>query len=347
MIKEAIAKIVKKENLSFKEALVVFEEIFDGMASSIQVAAFLAALSAKGETEDEIAAAAQLVREKAIKIKARGNFLGIEEASEQILDTCGTGGSGVNKFNISTAVAFIVAAAGVKVAKHGNRAMSSNCGSADVLEAMGVKIEAHPSVMEAAIKSVGVGFLYAPLYHPALKAVAQIRKELGIRTIFNILGPLSNPALATHQLLGVYKKDLVGVLAKVLRKLSLRRAFVVNSEDLKDEISLSAKTTVAFLNNKKIEHFSLTPGSFGLKRIRIKNIEVRNAGESAQMIEAVLNGAKGAPRDIVCANASACFFILGKVHTLKEGVRLSGQLLDEGKAKNKFLAFKEFVAQNA
>ncbi|MDD5584324.1 MAG: anthranilate phosphoribosyltransferase [Candidatus Omnitrophica bacterium] len=347
MIKEAIAKLIKKEDLSFAQTKAVFEEIFSHQATTAHIAAFLTALSAKGETEEEIAAAATVVRARAIKVKARGNFLGIEDSDEAILDTCGTGGSGINKFNVSTAVAFIVSSCGIKVAKHGNRAMSSSCGSADVLEALGIKIDAAPRTMEEAIHTVGIGFLYAPLYHPALKEVAAIRKEIGIRTIFNILGPLCNPAFATHQLLGVYRKDLVKSMAKVLKKLGVTRAFVVYSEDLKDEISLCAKTTVAFLNNKKIESLSLSASSFGLKKIKLKNIEVPNAAASAAMIQDVFEGKKGAPRDIVVANAAACFFVLGKTRTLKEGVQLANCAIDEGKAKKKFLAFREFVTHHA
>jgi anthranilate phosphoribosyltransferase len=347
MIKEAIAKLIKKEDLDFAQTKAVFEEIFSHQATTAQVAAYLTALSLKGETEEEIAAAATVVREKAIKVKARGNFLGIEDAGEAILDTCGTGGSGINKFNISTAAAFIVSSCGIKVAKHGNRAMSSSCGSADVLEALGIKIDVPPNIMEEAIQTIGIGFLYAPLYHPALKEVAAIRREIGIRTIFNILGPLCNPAFATHQLLGVYRKDLVKGVAKVLKNLGVQRAFVVYSEDLKDEISLCAKTTVAFVNNKKIENLSLTALSFGLKKIKLKNIEALDAKMSAAMIQGIFDGKKGAPRDVAIANAAACFFVLRKARTLKEGVRLAQLSIDEGKAKKKFFEFKEFIARHA
>jgi anthranilate phosphoribosyltransferase len=203
MIQEAIRKLSQGQNLSVVEAEEAFTDIFEKRATTSQISAFLVALAIKEETEEEIYAAAKVIRERALKIKVRDDFLGIEASGEPIIDTCGTGGSGLNKFNISTATAIVVASAGIKVAKHGNRAMSSRGGSADVLEAMGIKIDAPVSVMERAIKEVGIGFLFAPLYHPALKEVAQIRRELGIRTIFNILGPLCNPASLTHQVLGV------------------------------------------------------------------------------------------------------------------------------------------------
>ncbi|MDP2924224.1 MAG: anthranilate phosphoribosyltransferase [Candidatus Omnitrophota bacterium] len=343
MIKEAIIKLACSENLSFGEAQETFKEIFEHKATLTQIAAFLTALKIKGETEEEIYAAATIVRRYAHKIKVRGDFVGIEIEDEPIMDTCGTGGSGVNKFNISTVVAFIVAASGVKVAKHGNRAMSSNCGSADVLEALGIKIDVSPLVMEEAIKKIGIGFLYAPLYHPALKEVAQVRKDLGIRTIFNILGPLCNPASVTHQLLGVYDKDLVLTLAKVLANLKVKKAFVFHGKDLKDEISLTGETFAAFLNNNRIEKLSLRPSEFGLKKVALKDLEVKDVNESAKIINNILDGKYGPTRDIALANASPCFYILGKSKNLKEGARLAASLIDEGKAKNKFLEFKNFI----
>ena len=347
MIKEAICKLIGKRSLTFSETKKVFDEIFAHKATSTQVAAFLMALKMKGENEDEIAAAATVVRKKAKKLAISGKLIEIEDTGETILDTCGTGGSGLNKFNISTAVAFVVSAAGIKVAKHGNRAMSSSCGSADVLEELGIKIDVSPAVMKEAIKKVGIGFLYAPLYHPALKEVAQIRKELGVRTIFNILGPLCNPAHATHQLLGVYSEELVGVMAKVLKKVGVKRAFVVWSKDLGDEVSLSSKTTVAFLDNKKIKHLELVPSDFGLKRVSLKKIEVRNVKKSAKMIDDIMNGKRGGPRDIVLANAGCCLYLASKARSLKEGVKLAAKLIDEGKAKDKVLGFRKFLKEYA
>jgi len=343
MIKEAIDKLTKREGLSFEETKEIFEDIFSRKATPSQVSAFLVALKMKGESEDEILAAATVVRRLAKKVSVKSNFVGIELEDEQVLDTCGTGGSGVNKFNVSTAVSFIVAAAGIKVAKHGNRAMSSSCGSADVLEALGIKIDVEPSIMVESIKATGIGFLYAPLYHPVLAEVAAIRKEIGVRTIFNILGPLCNPAFATHQVLGVYRKELVKPIAAVLKKLGVKYAFVVYSKDLKDEVSLGAETVAAQLSNQKIKNFCLKPSDFGLKKVSIKDIEVKNAVSSAKLINDVLDGKKLPARDVVLANASCCFYLLGKSATFKEGVKLAAGLIDSGRAKNKLEEFKNFI----
>jgi len=347
MIKEAISKLSFGKNLEFNEAKDVFEEIFASKATPSQIAAFLVALKMKGEVEDEITAAAIVVREKAKKIDVRGCSLGLKDKNLAIMDTCGTGGSGLNKFNISSAVAFVVSSAGVCVAKHGNRAMSSTSGSADVFKALGIEVDVPIDLMERAIKAIGIGFLYAPLYHPALGAVAKIRKELGIRTIFNILGPLCNPAKASHQLLGVYSKDLVLPMACVLKKLGIVKAFVVNSNDLGDEISLSGKTKVSFVSKNKITSISLSPSDFGLKKIKQKDIMAKDIKMSAKMVKDILKGKKGAPRDIVLANASACFYILGKVKNFKDGVALAKELIDRGLAYLKLTELKKFLDKNA
>ncbi len=347
MIKETIAKLTAKHNLNFKEAREVFEEIFDHKTTPAQIAAFLTALKVKGESEEEISAAASVIRERATKLKIRDKFLGIEDEYQPIMDTCGTGGSGLNKFNISTATAFVVSASGIKVAKHGNRAMSSSCGSADVLEALGINIGVSPSIMEEALKKVGIGFLYAPLYHPALGEVAQIRREMGIRTIFNILGPLCNPAMADYQLLGVYSRDLTLILARVLKRLGIKRAIVVYGKDLCDEVSLSGPTYASLLKNKKISNLTLSPSSFGLKKIKLADLIVKDAKASAKTIEDILNGKECAARDVVLANASVCFYIIGKVSDFKQGAKLAAQLIDSGKVKSKFLEFKKFLEDNA
>lgn len=343
MIKEAIYSLTDSKNLSFGAARQVFEEIFDHKVTPAQIAAFLTALKMKGESEDEISAAASVVRERAVKLQIKGGFMGIEDKDELTLDTCGTGGSGINKFNISTAVAFVASAAGIKVAKHGNRAMSSTSGSADVLEAMGVAVDVPPPVMEEAIKKVGIGFLYAPLYHPALKEVAQIRREMGTRTIFNILGPLCNPALVNCQLLGVYRQELVPVISRVLRKLGSRRAFVVYGKDLKDEVTLTGPTYVSFLNNKKIKDFTLKPSDFGLRKISPAGLLAKDITTSAAKVWDVFSGGRGPARDIVLANSSCCFYILGKAKTLKAGVAQAARLIDDKKVSAKFLEFKQFI----
>ena len=347
MIKEAIDILVNNKDLSFDQTKSVFEEIFNNQAKDSQIAAFLTALKVKGEKEAEISAAASVVRSYAKKINLSQNLFGSKDAPGTIIDTCGTGGSGVNKFNVSTATAFVVAASGTIVAKHGNKAMSSTSGSADVLEALGINISAGPQTMEEALKRIGIAFLYAPLYHPALGAVAQIRRDMGVRTIFNILGPLCNPAQASHQLLGVYSQDLIIPLAKVLKQLGSKRALVVYGQDSKDEISLTGKTNAVFLDNKKITKLTLNPSSFGLKKIKLEDILADNANVSAQIINDVLAAKPGAPRDIVLANASACFYILGKVANFKAGVSLAGELIDSGKAKDKLSQFKHFLESNA
>lgn len=335
MIREAIVRLSEAKGLKFDEAKEVFEEIFSTTATSAQIGAFLALLSCKGESEVEIAAAAQVVRNYAYKVQVKRDLAGIVDEDDIVFDSCGTGGGGGTKFNISTAVAFVVAAAGIKVAKHGNRAMSSKSGSGDCFEALGVNIDIPHEVTQNAIKNIGIGFLYAPLYHPALKYVAAIRRELGIKTIFNIIGPLSNPAEATHQLLGVYKKELLPVVANALKSLGVKRAFVVYSDDLKDEVSLSGKTFVAFLNKGKIEFITLNAKSFGLKPVDNLKVRVKCAKDSAKVVKQVLSGKVGPCRDIVLANAGCALFIAGKALTIKDGVKLAARLIDEGAAKEK------------
>ncbi|MDD5069238.1 MAG: anthranilate phosphoribosyltransferase [Candidatus Omnitrophica bacterium] len=342
-IKTSISRLVDKKDLSFQEAKLVFEDIFEDKAEETQIAAFFTALKIKQETEAELSAAVDVIRARSKKINSRDRFLGVTDKDDCLFDTCGTGGSGVNKFNISTAVAFVVSSLGIKVAKHGNKAMSSNCGSADVLESLGVNILADSSVMESAIKDIGFCFLYAPMYHSALAKVAKIRRDLGIRTIFNILGPLCSPAELTHQLLGVYSRSFVPVVARVLKRAGIRSAFVVYSEDLKDEISLSAPTFVAHLKGKTVKNFTLKASDFGLKPLKLKDLEVKNAKESARVIQEIFKGVKGPKRDIVLANASSCFYILGRVKTLKAGVVLASDLIDSGKVIKQFNNFKKFV----
>jgi anthranilate phosphoribosyltransferase len=258
----------------------------------------------------------------------------------------GTGGAGVHAFNISTAVAFIVAASGIKVAKHGNRAASSHCGSADVLEFMGIPMDTPPKITQEAIKKIGVGFLFAPTFHPAFKVVAPVRKQIGIKTIFNILGPLCNPAQANVQLLGVFDPDLLEPMARALKYLGGKRAFVVYGETVKDEVSLMGATRVMFLNNKSIKKMSFYPSHFGLKKCSLSQIEVKNAKESARVITDILRGKKGPHLDIVLANAAASFLLLNKAKNLKTGVSVARQLIENGKAKEKFLALKRFLGEH-
>ncbi|OQX80249.1 MAG: anthranilate phosphoribosyltransferase [Candidatus Omnitrophica bacterium 4484_70.1] len=343
-MKDVLNKLLNGKDLSFNETREIFLQIFEEKLSPSQIAGFLVALRMKGESDEEIAAGASVAREKVVRVNVRRGLGGVS-TEEVVFDTCGTGGSGSEKFNISTCVAFVVSASGVMVAKHGNRAASSKCGSADVLEALGINIQVPPSVMEEAIRKVGIGFLYAPLYHKAFKVVALIRKELGIRTIFNILGPLCNPAFSNYQLLGVYDDNLVFKIAKAMRRLGQKKVMVVFGKDVKDEISLTGRTRVSFLNNKKIVNFFLSPSDFGLKRCKLKDLEVKDKEESGRVIEGIFAGEKGPARDVVLANASVCFYMLRKVKNFKEGVELGAQLIDEGKVKSKFWEFKRFLEE--
>ncbi len=344
MIQSAIAKLVEKRDLGFEETKSVFEEIFNQEASPVQIASFLTALKIKKETETEIFAAATVVRDKAQKIKV---YPKSQREAIDVIDTCGTGGSGVSKFNISTVVAFVVASAGVKVAKHGNKAMSSRCGSADILQELGVNIEVEAEKMEQAINEVGIGFLYAPLYHPALKAVASVRKEIKTRTIFNILGPLCNPAFANHQLLGVYSQELILPMAKVLKQLGLRKAFVVYGKDLKDEVSLTGLTKACFLNKGRIKKMVFSPSNFGLKKIDLREIASDSPQRSAAIVKEVLSGKRGPARDIVLANAAVCFYLLNKSTNFKKGVAMAAELIDSQRAFDILEKFKNFLDKNA
>jgi len=346
MIKEAIRKVSQKEHLTFQEAKDVFYEILDEKASNAQIASFLTGLSILGEEENEIVAAATVVREKAIRIYPRERSIGGQKDGEPVIDTCGTGGSRISKFNISTAVSFVVSSAGVKVAKHGNRAVSSHSGSADVFEALGIKIDVSPKIMEKSIKDIGIGFLFAPLYHKTFKSIAPVRKDIGIRTIFNIIGPLCNPVFVSHQLLGVSDERLLRTMALALNKMNVESAFVVYGNTLKDEITLTGKTRVIYLRRGVIDEFYLTPSSFGLKECTVKDLEADTPQQSADIILDIFNAKKSPARDVVLANAAACFYILGMAEDLKTGVSIAGQLIDTGKVKDKYYVFKDFIEEN-
>ncbi|WP_461395161.1 anthranilate phosphoribosyltransferase, partial [Deferrisoma sp.] len=254
---------------------------------------------------------------------------------ESILDTCGTGGDDTNTFNISTTTALVVAAAGVRVAKHGNRAVSSRCGSADVLEALGVNLDVTPEVVETCIREIGIGFLYAPLLHSAMRHVAPVRREMGIRTIFNVLGPLTNPAGASRQVLGVYRKDLTGKLARVLQRLGSERAFVVHGSDGLDEITITGPTHVAELRNGQVEEFEITPEEFGLSSAPPESIHGGNAQENARIVRGILEGEKGPRRDVVVLNAGAALLVAGATKDLMWGIRMAQDAIDSGRALQK------------
>jgi anthranilate phosphoribosyltransferase len=339
MIKEAIAKLAKRENLSEKEAADTMSEIMAGEATDSQIAAFITALRMKGETVDEITGCARIMRTFATPINVHSNVdIDREDICidrETILDTCGTGGDGTGTFNVSTASAFVVAGCGLVVAKHGNRSVSSACGSADVLEQLGVNINCPAAKVEDCLKTLGIGFLYAPLMHGAMKYAIGPRKQIGIRTVFNILGPLTNPARATSQVLGVYSASLTENMAGVLKNLGSRRAWVVYGMDGLDELSICASTQVTELVKGAIKTFVVTPEQYGLKRSGIETIKGGNAQENAVIIQSILGGQLGPRRDIVLLNAGAALFVGEKASSVEDGIKLAADAIDSGRAKDK------------
>ena len=334
MIKEAILKLAKKEDLTYKEAEAVMNEIMSGEATPVQMSSYLTALSLKGETIDEITASAAGMRAHCIKLLH----------DMDVLEIVGTGGDGSNSFNISTTSSLVIAAAGVPVAKHGNRAASSKSGAADVLEALGVKITLSPEKSAEILEKINICFLFAQNYHIAMKYVAPIRKELGIRTVFNILGPLSNPAGANMELMGVFDEALVEPLAQVMAKLGVVRGMVVYGQDKLDEISMSAPTSVCEIRDGWFQSYEITPEQFGYTRCDKKELTGGTPEENAKITQAILSGEeKGAKRQAVCLNAGAALYITGKVKTMEEGVRRAEQLIDSGAALQKL---KEFIEES-
>ncbi len=335
MIKEAIMKLVDKEDLTYDEAYSVMNEIMDGDTTPTQNAAFLSALStksAKAETKDEIAGCAAAMRDHAIPV----------DTGMDIFEIVGTGGDHAGSFNISTTSAIIAAAAGMKVAKHGNRAASSKCGTADCLEALGVNINQEPDKCIELLNEAGMCFFFAQKYHSAMRYVGPVRKELGIRTIFNILGPLTNPAGATMQLMGVFDSSLVDPLAKVLQNLGVKSGMVVYGEDSLDEISLSAPTLVCEIRGDKFETYTITPEQFGYKTVDKSELVGGTPEENAAITRAILDGSdKGPKRQAVCMNAGAGLYIAGKAESMQDGIRLAEELIDSGVAKKKLDEFVE------
>ncbi len=325
MIKEAIEKIVNKEDLTYDEAYTVMNEIMSGETTPTQNAAFLAALSTKStkaETIVEIAGCAAAMREHAEKVNT----------DMDVLEIVGTGGDNAQSFNISTTTSIVVASAGVKVAKHGNRAASSKCGTADCLEALGVNIEQNPEKCVEMLKETGMCFFFAQKYHTSMKYVGAIRKELGFRTVFNILGPLTNPANPKMQLLGVYDEYLVEPLAQVLMSLGVNRGMVVYGNDKLDEISMSAPTTVCEFKDGWLKTYKIAPEDFGFERCSKEDLRGGSPAENAQITRDILNGAKGPKRNAVLMNAGAAFVITGKADTIQDGIKLAAELIDSGKA---------------
>ncbi|MBU1933043.1 MAG: anthranilate phosphoribosyltransferase [Candidatus Omnitrophica bacterium] len=348
MIKEAIGKMVKGFDLSRDEMIACMNEIMTGGATQAQIGSFITALRLKKETIEEITGAAMVMREKATRLGVGKNMVDLDREDinidrETIIDTCGTGGSGTNTFNISTTTAFVVAGAGLKVAKHGNKGVSSQCGSADVIKELGVNIDIPPEKVKACIEEIGIGFLYAPLFHGAMKYAIGPRREIGIRTIFNILGPLTNPANANCQVLGVYREDLTEVIANVLKNLGTERAFVVYGMDTLDEITITGKTKISEVKDKKVRSFYVEPSDFGMKTADIEDIKGGTSTENAKMVKAVIDGKKGPCRDIVLLNASAALVAGGKARDFKEGVKLAGESIDSGKALKKLEELIQFT----
>lgn len=333
MIKETIEKLVNKIDLQEDEMRLAFEEIMTGNATAAQIAAFVTALRLKGETISEITGAARVIREKAVKVHVEGS----------LVDTCGTGGSHLNTFNISTTAAFVVAGCGLKVAKHGNRGASSQCGSADVLEALGLNLDMGPDMVERSIREIGIGFMYAPLFHTAMKYAIGPRREIGIRTVFNILGPLSNPAGATSQVLGVYDANLTEVMAGVLQNLGTERAFIVHGMDGLDEVTITGKTKVTELKDGKIRTYYISPAEFGLKKASLEDLKGGDAKYNADIVLSVLKGERGPKRDVVILNASVALAAGFKASSSKEGIRLAEESIDSGKALDKLSKLIEFT----
>lgn len=325
-IREAIEKLVNRVNLSEADTVDVMNQIMTGEATPLQVASFLTALRMKGETVEEITGAARVMREKAHRVNVGG---------KTVLDTCGTGGDQKGTFNISTTAAFVVAGAGVDVAKHGNRSVSSLSGSADVLGALGVKVDAPKERVEQCIAKIGIGFLFAPLLHEAMKYAVGPRRDIGIRTIFNILGPLTNPAMASYQLIGIYSGELVATIANVLKNLGSVRAMVVHGLEGLDEISLCGPTKVAELRDGQVKEYVLEPEQVGLKRCKLEDLHGGSAGQSALIVKAVLAGEKGPARDVVLLNSGAALYVSGKATSVQDGIALAAASIDSGKARQK------------
>ncbi|HEY8420502.1 MAG TPA: anthranilate phosphoribosyltransferase [Thermoclostridium sp.] len=329
MIKEAIQKLLDREDLTFEMTKSVMDEIMNGTATNAQIASFITAMRMKGETIDEITACATIMRKYGTKLKHDGD----------VLDIVGTGGDRSYTFNISTVSSFVISAAGVPVAKHGNRSVSSKCGSADVLEALGVKIDIPVSKSEKILKEIGMCFMFAPYYHSSMKYAAPVRKELGVRTVFNILGPLSSPANANCQLLGVYDENLVEPLARVLSNLGVKKAMVVHGHDGLDEITLTTSSTVCEVNNGYLNSFFLDPRQFGFEYCKPEDLVGGGPEENAGIARRILSGEKGPKRDIVLLNSAVCLYMFYDNVTLRECVKIAQETIDSGRAMEQLNRF--------
>ena len=329
----AIKAVTEKQDLSSEDMTTVMRTIMTGDATPAQIGGFLVGLRMKGETVDEVVAAASVMRELSTKV---------EVEKEHLVDTCGTGGDSSGSFNISTASAFVVAAAGARVAKHGNRSITSKSGSADVLEAAGVNLELTPEKVADCVNEIGVGFMFAPMHHSAMKHAIGPRKEMAVRTIFNVLGPLTNPAGAPNQVLGVFSKEWVVPLAEVLKQLGSEHVLVVNAEDGLDEISIGSPTLVAELKDGEVKSYTIQPEDFGMQRADLSTIKAADAQDSLNIIKGVLANQSSPAKDIVCLNAGASIYVAGLANSLAEGVERASQVIAEGKAAEKL---QELVAK--
>jgi anthranilate phosphoribosyltransferase len=337
IITEALRALVDRRDLTRIEAAAAMEAIMSGAATGAQIGAFLTALRMKGETVEELIGFAQVMRQKVVRIRARGDEVaGLSGTDrEMLIDTCGTGGDATGTFNVSTATAFVVAGAGLRVAKHGNRSVSSLCGSADVVETLGINLDLPPDKVARCIEEVGIGFLYAPLLHTAMKHVMPARREMGVRTVFNMLGPLTNPAAANAQIIGVYAASLTEPLARVLAELGTVRAFVVHGADNLDEISNTGESRVSEVREGAVRTYTVRPEDFGMPRASIKDLAGGDREQNADIIRAVLDGEAGPRRDIVLMNASAALVAGGRARDLKEGVAVAAQSIDSRAARGK------------
>ena len=346
MILDALHRIANhRQSLSREEARAVMTEVLTGQCSDAQIAALLVALHMKGETVEEIVGFAEAIRAAAVPLKLHGDSVldASDTGRDALVDTCGTGGDASGTFNISTATAFVVAGADVRVAKHGNRSVTSKCGSADVMEALGVNINLPPARIAACLEQVGIAFLFAPAMHSAMKHVQTARRELHLRTVFNLLGPLTNPARATCQVVGVYSADLVEKLAEALSRLGLRRALVVHGSDGLDEITITASTRIAEVRDGQVHSYEVTPEEFGLQRATLEEISGGDASHNASLIREVLAGNRSACRDIVLLNAAAALVAAGRADHLRDAVPLAAKAIDAGAALAKLQALIAFT----
>lgn len=334
--KDVLQQLLNRQDLTHAQMLDVMRQVMQGELTQAQIAGLLIGLRMKGETVEEISAAAQVMRELSTKVEIRD--------TAHLVDTCGTGGDGIQTFNVSTVSAFVAAAAGAKVAKHGGRSVSSTCGSADVLEALGVSVNLSPRQVADAVDRIGIGFMFAPNHHSAMKHAAPVRRELGVRTLFNLLGPMTNPAGAKRQVMGVFHKDLTGLLARVLQRLGSEHVMVVHGADGMDEISFTGDTYVAELKDGEVREYVINPARFGMPVQDVQTIRIKDAAESKAMVLAVLAGKTGPARDIVLLNAGAAIYVSGVADSIEAGIAKAADVIDTGAAMKKLDQLKAIVA---